>query len=262
MVPWHELSKTDCGIHSSNFSHRRSCYPARVRYSTTPESFSPTVYPGTTRETVPLLGVGLYRTPHAQWLRFHVLCAIECVTGLLLTATTTSPSSTFTKSMVVIIRSSFGALRKIISDNGGAFIEAEFAASCQSLGIQRHLAAPEYPQRNVRVERADGQLKQHLYPLLTSNPRHGFAALLDQATNIYNKSPQLHSYSLSFLAFGCEQWYPESENTCQARERLLNQCHSELNDDTRTNDNEERAAVMLASDLPAKRAAATTEKST
>lgn len=161
--------------------------------------------------------------------------------------------------MIWIIRSSFPALRKIVPDNIAAFIEAGLAASCERLKIQRLLAPPEYPQRNGRVERANRQLKQHLYPLMTTHPEQNFPLLLDQATNIYNNSPQLHGYSPSFLAFGCEQWYPGSEGILKAREKLLDRtCESE--GQTQIDDAEERAAVVIASDLPTKRSLASTKK--
>lgn len=93
---------------------------------------------------------------------------------------------------------------------------------------------------------------------MTTNPEKPFAWLLDQATNIYNDSPQLHGYSPSFLAFGCEQWHPGSGGIKAARDRI--NVLDEHDDHPQVTDVEERAAAMISAELSSKRVTTTTEK--
>lgn len=188
-----------------------------------------------------------------QGQKHQVLCCIEYVTGLLLTATTTSASSLFAKTMLWIIRSCFPAIRVLVSDNGAAFIDQDFREFCRQIKIERILSPPEYPERNGRVERANGQLKTHLYPLMNENQGTAFPVILDQATNLYNNSPQLHGYSPSFLTFGCEQWHPASEERRRSRHRLQGNEDIAIIYQEPDKEVEDRAADMLRADLKDKR---------
>lgn len=194
-----------------------------------------------------------------QGQKYHILCGIEYVTGLLLCAITPSPSSHFAKSMLFLVRSCFPALRVLVSDNGAAFIDQDFRSFARTLQINRILSPPEYAERNGRVERAIGQLKIHLYRFMATHQDTAFSVLVDRAKNLYNNSPQLHGFSPSFLTFGIEQWHPESEELAEKRRELQNhvQVHTEQHPDQEI---EDRAVTVFRANLQVRRQKANSAK--
>lgn len=119
--------------------------------------------------------------------KYNICCLIEYVSGFLLTSFTPSACSAFARSIVWILHSVFSAVRELGSDNGAAFIDADIDVFCRDMGIRQLTTPPEYPQRNGRVERTNGQLKQHLHPL--QFPQERFIVLVERAMNIYNNPP-------------------------------------------------------------------------
>lgn len=194
-----------------------------------------------------------------QGQKYHVLCGIEYVTGLLLCAVTPSPSSQFAKSMLFLVRSCFPALRVLISDNGAAFIDQDFHTFARSLQINRILSPPEYAERNGRVERAIGQLKLHLYRFMSTEKDTAFSVLVDRAKNLYNNSPQLHGFSPSFLTFDIEQWHPQSEELAKKRRELQN--HVQVNEEQHPDQEiQDRAVTVFRANLQAHRQEANSAK--
>lgn len=194
-----------------------------------------------------------------QGQRYHILCGIEYVTGLLLCSVTPSPSSQFAKSMLYLVRSCFPALQVLVSDNGSAFIDQDFRVFAKTMKVSRILSPPEYAARNGRVERAIGQLKSYLYKFMTEQSDIPFPTLVDRAKDMYNNSPQLHGFSPAFLTFGIEQWHPDSADLAEKRRALQNdtQAHVEQHPDQEI---EDRAAAVFRADLKSHRQKANSAK--
>jgi len=82
-------------------------------------------------------------------------------------------------------------LRVLLTDNGGEFTAAEFAAYCADEGIQRHYSAPYSPQQNGVVERCNQTVVGMARALLKQRgvPALYWGEAVVTAVYILNRSP-------------------------------------------------------------------------
>jgi transposase InsO family protein len=132
----------------------------------------------------------------------HMLNAIEYATGWAECFWVPDAGAQTTVNYLERIRTRFGPIAEVISDNGGAFVGAIAEAWFQRHGIRHLRSSPAHPRTNGRVERFNGVIKQILHKIRLDDPGLSMEAALQQSLYIYNRRPGLHGYSPYFLMYG------------------------------------------------------------
>jgi transposase InsO family protein len=141
----------------------------------------------------------------------YILTIIEHFSGWLIAIPVMNPTAnTVMKILQDEVISRFGVPRRILSDRGSSFRNADLAAYFQRLGIRPLYTSAYHPASNGKVERANGVIKTMLKSL-TQDPSLGdnWNSLLQPAIFAYNTSPSERTgYSPFFLVHGVEAVTP------------------------------------------------------
>jgi transposase InsO family protein len=139
---------------------------------------------------------------HSQLVKKHMLNAIEYATGWAECFWVEDITGGTTLAYMDQIRTRFGPIKEMISDNGTAFVNHLSEAWFERHGIRHLRSTPAHPRTNGRVERFNGVIKEILNKTRLDDPGMSMEAALQHSTYIYNRRPGLHGYSPYYLMYG------------------------------------------------------------
>ena len=117
----------------------------------------------------------------------YILVVIDCFSKYLWTRPLKSKSAVdVAKAMENIFRSSNRIPKKVISDNGREYYNAQFQAVMKKYGI--HHYSTFSPLKASIAERVIRTLKEKLFRLFTLNGNHEWIGLLERVTDDYNST--------------------------------------------------------------------------
>lgn len=141
----------------------------------------------------------------------YILTIVEHFTGWLVAIPTTNPNASTVLNIVQCeILSKFGVPRRILSDRGAVFRNAEVQDFFKKLSIAPLYTTAYHPASNGKVERANGVIKTMLRTLTNdSSLGDNWSTLLSPAVFAYNTSPSERTgYTPFYLLHGTEAVTP------------------------------------------------------
>ncbi|RXN04057.1 gypsy retrotransposon integrase 1-like protein [Labeo rohita] len=102
----------------------------------------------------------------------------------------------------------FGALKRLLTDQGREFVNKVNYSVCEKLGIMRSLCSPYHPQTNGLVEKLNGTIQRSLTKMVGEKPSSWDQHLKATLFALRTKKQITTKYSPYYLMFGREARYP------------------------------------------------------